>query len=90
MENSEKAVRQPQVIEWMERLGIALKRASDIQARLRDRLDTVLSHTPPTTAEDKAAPAESIVALANEIRAAVWELDRMSNGYDEMMELMEL
>ena len=82
--------KRPQLATWIDRLGSSLKRANEIEQQLRDRLNPLLKSGSKEPAVIEASPAESLVPLATDIRGHVWDLDRLSDKYEEMIGLIEL
>lgn len=81
--------KEPQVIEWLNRLGMAVKGLCESSETLRGRLSPVLSDPLPKACEDHGdteqkpcedhGDTEQLVDLAERIRAAVMVLEVQRN-----------
>ena len=90
MDNDAKCDKQFQVSNWIERLGISIKRTGEINERFNSRLSPLLKDVEAATEKEAKGPVEQLVPLATDIRKLSQDLDRISDRYEEMMSLLEL
>jgi len=85
------AQRTPQVTEQMERLDKAMSRASDVQARMQERLQSVMvAEAPGATSDGPACVDDCLVPVADTMRCLYRQLDAMTDQYESMLQLIEL
>jgi len=79
-----------QVTEWMKRLQGSIKRADELCQHVGNHLGPLLRDEPPTGDKGAGEVEEQLVPLANQIRGYVEQIDRTSDQYQKMIDLLEL
>lgn len=90
--SEERPQRQTQVVDWMDRLRVGLQRADDIHKQLEERLTPILRTGPSVAGQVASAKdaEETLVQLAADVRTFVFNLDRLSDQYQTILDRLEL
>jgi len=79
-----------EVSQQMSNIKTELDRAEELYDRVKMRLSCVLHSEPESDLKQGAPPEEELTPLASEIREGVQKLQRISGGYGNMLERLEL
>jgi len=92
MSDEKNAGRASEVSDQMGRMSKELARAGELQSELCERLQSVLRDetSPPDGKNEGQQPEESLTTLASDIRVGVRQLQRMTGGYESMVERLAL
>ena len=90
MDDGAEAERQGQVTAWIERLQGSIKRADELCQHVGSYLGPLLRDEPPTNEKNTAEVEEQLVPLADQIRGYVEQINRTSDQYQKMTDLLEL
>jgi len=88
--NAPKQDKLKEVSQQMSNIKTELDRAEELYDRVKMRLSCVLRSEPESDLKQGAPPGEELTLLASEIREGVQKLQRISAGYEAMLERLEL
>ena len=87
---NEKAARDSQVSEWLNRAHKELEGAREIYSQFETRLDRILRTPGPTDKSDDAKAQQALVPLATELREIANGIRSLSDSYRSLIEHIEL